>query len=194
MIFTPDILHLGMEFWKTLLQVCAWVISNSYSCFSSIKRFLLNFINLVLYFGVSLISGCFIWVAGVCSLNWKLSGLMPTLAEKISLLPSGQIFLYLFSGLFPEVFQLKWKASIVLNEYCSRSSYPLLLVSVFIFVLQLSCPLVSWHLLWIFMPMNNNNSASCVFGDRKTYLFSAYSFDIPLSGCDGGCYRMMLFA
>lgn len=61
MIFIPDILHLGMEFRKTLLQVCVCVIRDSYSCFGSIKRFLLSFINLVLYFGVSLLNYCFIW-------------------------------------------------------------------------------------------------------------------------------------
>lgn len=39
------------------------------SCFGSVKRFLLNFMNLVLYFRVFLTNYCFIWTAGVFSLN-----------------------------------------------------------------------------------------------------------------------------
>lgn len=83
MIFTPDILHLGMGFWKTLLQVCVCVISDSHCCFNSIQRFLLNnAIYLVLYFGIFLINYCFMWTARVYSLNWKFSWRMWTHSEK----------------------------------------------------------------------------------------------------------------
>jgi len=106
MIFTPDILHLGMEFWKTLLQVCVCVISDSY--FSSIKRFLLNFMILFLYFGVFFYKLLFYMDSRSELIKLKTFRTDANSFRKYQLLavirPDIPVS---FSGLFPEVLQLE---------------------------------------------------------------------------------------
>lgn len=70
----------------------------------------------------------------------------------------------------------KWETSLVLNEHWSRSSCPLLLV--FYIFFYASAEISSSFMMLIvdiLMPMNNMNSASCIFRRRK-----GSSLPIPL--------------
>lgn len=161
MIFTPDILHLGMEFWKTLLQVCICVISDS--CFSSIKRFLLNFINLFFVFW-SLSSKLLFHMDSRSP--YKMKTFMTdasSFRKKWASSCHQARYSCVFFRSFPSSITIREKqeTSLILNEYCS-SSNPLVLVFCNFFLH------FSWEISSSFMtlivdivrPMKNLNSAS----------------------------------